>query len=176
MTAIPKTAKGVIMSLGQNLAKFRKEKGLTQEDLVRLSGVAISQIRRYETDKSSPSLDVMVKLAKSLGVSIDEMVFDKATGVAADKIVDRELLEQFETISSMGEDEKYVVKKMLEGVIVKHQVEKMMRPKVDKAWSERFREITDKLAQGAKDYTPDEIDSVIDEAVEAVRDKRYAHS
>jgi len=164
------------MSLGQNLAKFRKEKGLTQEDLVRLSGVAISQIRRYETDKSSPSLDVIVKLANSLGISIDEMVFDKATGVAANKIVDRELLEQFETISSMGEDEKHVVKKMLEGIIVKHQVEKMMRPKADKTWSERFREITDKLAKGAKGASQDEIDSVIDEAVEAVRGKQYAHS
>ena len=176
ITVIPKTAKGVIMSLGQNLAKFRKEKGLTQEDLVRLSGVAISQIRRYETDKSSPSLDVIIKLAKSLGVSIDEMVFDKATGIAADKIVDRELLDQFEAVSSMGEEEKYVVKKMLEGVIVKHQVEKMMRPKLDKAWSERFREISDKLAQGAKDYSQDEIDNVIDEAVDAIRGKRYAHS
>jgi transcriptional regulator with XRE-family HTH domain len=164
------------MSLGQNLAKFRKEKGLTQEDLVRLSGVAISQIRRYEKDRSSPSLDVITKLAKSLGVSIDEMVFDKATGVAASRIVDRELLEQFETVSSMDEDEKYVVKKMLEGVIVKHQVEKMMRPKVDKAWSERFREITDKLAHGAKGYSQEEIESVIDEAVEAVRGKRHARS
>ncbi len=176
MTVMPKIVMEVTMSLGQNLAKFRKEKGLTQEELVRLSGVAISQIRRYETDKASPSLDVIIKLAKSLGVSIDEMVFDKTTGVASDKILDRELLEQFETVSSMGEDEKYVVKKMLEGVIVKHQVEKMMRPKVDKAWSERFREITDKLAQGAKGYPQDDIDSVIDDAVEAVRGKRYAHS
>jgi hypothetical protein len=104
------------------------------------------------------------------------MVFDKATGVAAHKIVDRELLEQFETVSSMGEDEKHVVKKMLEGIIVKHQVEKMMRPKADKTWSERFREITDKLAKGAKGASQDEIDSVIDEAVEAVRGKQYAHS
>jgi transcriptional regulator with XRE-family HTH domain len=104
------------MSLGQNLVKFRKEKGLTQEDLVRLSGVAISQIRRYEADKASPSLDVIIKLAKSLGVSIDEMVFGKATGVASNKIVDRELLEQFETVSSLGEDEKYVVKKCWRGL------------------------------------------------------------
>ena len=156
-------------------AKFRKEKGLTQEDLVKLSGVAISQIRRYETNKSSPTLEAIIKLSKALGVSIDGMVFDKITGVASGKIVDHELLEQFETISVMGEDEKYVVKKMLEGIIVKHQVEKMIRPATDKAWSERFREITDKLAKGAKDYSQDDIDSVIDEAVEAVRGKRYAH-
>ncbi len=164
------------MSFGKNLAKFRKEKGLTQEELVKISGVAISQIRRYETDKSTPSLDAITKLVKALGVSIDEMVFNKTTGVAENKIIDRELLEQFESISRMGEDEKYVVKKILEGVIVKHQVERVMRPKTEKSWSERFREITDRLAKGAEGYPQDEIDSVIDNAVEAVRTKRYAHS
>ena len=164
------------MSFGKNLVKLRKEKWLTQEDLVKLSGVAISQIRRYETDKSSPSLDVIIRLAKALGVSIDEMVFDKVTGIAANKIIDRELLEQFEIISAMTKDEKYVVKKMLEGVIVKHQVEKMMKPRIDKAWSERFRKITGKLAKGAKDYSQDDIDNVIDEAVAAVREKRHARA
>ena len=164
------------MSFGKNLAKFRKEKGFTQEDLVRLSGVAISQIRRYETDKSSPSLAAIAKLSRTLGVSIDEMVFDTTTGIAADKIIDRELLEQFEMISAMTEEEKYVVKKMLEGIIVKHQVDKMMRPRIEKSWPERFREITDRLAKGVKDYSQNQIDDVIDEAVAAVREKKHAYS
>jgi transcriptional regulator with XRE-family HTH domain len=167
---------GGYMSFGKNLAKFRKEKGLTQEELVKISGVAISQIRRYETNKSTPSLDAIIKLVNVLGVSIDEMVFSKVTGVAQNKIIDRELLEQFESISGMSKDEKYVIKKILEGAIVKHQVEKVMRPKPEKSWSERFRSITDKLAQGAKDYSQDDIDNVIDKAVEAVRAKKYAHS
>lgn len=164
------------MSFGKNLAKFRKEKSLTQEELVKISGVAISQIRRYETDKSTPSLDAIIKLGKALGVSIDEMIFDKAAGIAENKIIDRELLGQFEFISGMDEDEKYVVKKILEGVIVKHQVEKVIKPKTEKSWPERFREITDRLAKSAEGYSQDEIDSVIDEAVESVRAKRYAHS
>lgn len=159
------------MSFGENLVRFRKEKGLTQDDLVKKSGVAISQIRRYEADKSSPSLDAIIRLVKALGVSIDEMVFDTATAIAADKIIDRELLEQFEMISSMDEEEKKIAKKILEGVIVKNQVEKMLRPKAEKSWSQRFREITDRLAQGVKDYSQDEIDKVIDEAVKAVRAK-----
>lgn len=164
------------MSFGKNLSRFRKEKGLTQEDLVKKSGVAISQIRRYEADNSSPTLDVVTRLAKALGVSIDELVFDKATGIAATKLMDRELLEQFEMVSSLDEDEREAVKKILEGVIVKHQVNKMMRPKPEKSWSQRFREITDRLAKGAKDYSQDEIDKVIDEAVTAVRSKAHAHS
>ncbi|MCD4744271.1 MAG: helix-turn-helix domain-containing protein, partial [Desulfobacteraceae bacterium] len=79
------------MFFGENLARLRKEKGLTQEELVKISGVAISQIRRYETNKSTPSLDAIIKLVNVLGVSIDEMVFNKVTGVAQNKIIDREL-------------------------------------------------------------------------------------
>lgn len=163
------------MSFGKNLARFRKEKGLTQEDLVRMSGVAISQIRRYETNKSTPSLEAITKLVKALGVSIDEIVFDKSMEVAGKKIIDRELLEQFEVISGLDENEKYIVKKVLEGVIVKNQVEKMMRPRSEASWSERFREVTNKLAEGVQDRSQDEIDAVIDDAVKAVRKKRYAH-
>lgn len=164
------------MSFGKNLSRFRKEKGLTQEGLVRKSGVAISQIRRYEADKSSPTLEVITRLAKTLGISIDELVFDKDKGIAASRLMDRELLEQFEMISVLEEGEKQAVKKILEGVIVKHQVEKIMKPKVEKSWSQRFREITDRLARGAKDHPQKEIDRVIDEAVTAVRAKEHAHT
>jgi len=164
------------MSFGKNLALFRKQKGLTQEKLVKLSGVGISQIRRYESDKSTPSLDAAIRLVKALGVSFDEMVFDKTTAIASNKIIDRELLEQFEMISYMDEEERSLVKKILEGVIVKNQVEKLLKPKPEKPWSQRFREITDRLAQGAKDYSQDDIDKVIDEAVASVRKKSYARS
>jgi transcriptional regulator with XRE-family HTH domain len=170
-------AKGVTsMAFGKNLSKFRKEKGLTQEDLVKRSGVAISQIRRYEADKSSPTLDVITRIARALGVSIDELVFDKATGVAASKLMDSELLEQFEMVSALDADERDAVKRILEGVIVKHQVNKMMRPKPDKSWSQRFREITDRLAKGTKDYSPEDVDLVIEEAVAAVRSKAHARN
>ena len=164
------------MSFGKNLAKLRKQRGLTQEELVKLSGVGISQIRRYEADKSTPSLDAIIKLVKAIGVSIDEMVFDKTTAIASNKIIDRDLLEQFEMISYMDEEERNLVKKILEGIIVKNQVEKLLKPKPEKPWSQRFREITDRLAQGAKDYSQDDIDKVIDEAVAAVRKKNYARS
>ncbi len=164
------------MSFGKNLARIRKEKGHTQEDLVKKSGVAISQIRRYEADNSSPTLEVLVRLAKALGVSIDELAFDKETGIAASRLLDKELLEQFEMIAVLDEEERQAVKRILEGVIVKHQVEKMMRPKAEKSWSQRFKEITDKLAKGAKGYSQEEIDKIIDEAVTTVRDKVHVRA
>jgi transcriptional regulator with XRE-family HTH domain len=164
------------MSFGRNLAAVRKEKGLTQETLVQKSGVAISQIRRYEADKSSPTLDVLIRLARALGVSLDELAFDQGSGVAASKILDRELLEQFEAVSRLDEEERTAVKKLLEGMIVKHQVEKLMKLKVEQSWAQRFRAITEKLAQGAKGLKQAQIDQVIDEAVAAVRVKRHVRS
>lgn len=162
------------MSFGKNLSRIRKDKGLTQGDLVKISGVGISQIRRYETEKSMPSLDAIVRLVKVLGVSIDEIVLDKATAIANNKIMDSELLEQFEMISSLDEEERRMVKKILEGVIVRNQMEKILKPKPKKSWSQRFREITDRLVAGAEDCSQEELDNIIDHAVEAVRAEGHA--
>ena len=157
------------MSFGRNLAAVRKEKGLTQEALVQKSGVAISQIRRYEADKSAPTLEVLMRLVKALGVSIDALAFDSVTSVASSKILDHELLEQFETVSQLDADERLAVKKLLAGLIVKPQVEQVMKPKTEQSWAQRFRAITEKLAQGAKGMKQTQIEQVIDEAVAAVR-------
>jgi transcriptional regulator with XRE-family HTH domain len=163
------------MSFGRNLAKLRKEKGLTQEDLVEMSGVAISQIRRYETGKSTPSLAAITKLVEALGASIDEMVFGSPKDIARNRIADRELLAQFEAVAEMDENERYIVRRVLEGMIVRNQIENLVRPRTEKSWSQRFREITDRLAGGVRGRSLDEIDAVIDDAVNAVRKGRYGH-
>ncbi len=164
------------MSFGRNLATVRKEKGLTQEALVQKSGVAISQIRRYEADKSSPTLDVLMRLATALGVSIDALAFDATTGVASSTLLDRELLEQFEAVSRLEHDDRADVKKLLEGLIVKHQVEQVMKPTIEQSWAQRFRAITEKLAQGTKGMKQHQIEQIIEEAVTAGRGKRHTRS
>lgn len=164
------------MAFGRNLATVRKEKGLTQEALVHKSGLAISQIRRYEADKSSPTLDVLMRLATALGVSIDALAFDATTGVASRTLLDRELLEQFEAVSRLEHDDRAAVKKLLEGLIVKHQVEQVMKPTIAQSWAQRFRAITEKLAQGTKGMKQPQIEQIIEEAVTAGRGKRHARS
>lgn len=76
----------------------------------------------------------------------------------------------------MDEPRKKAVKKKLEGMIVKNPVEKIIRPKATKSWSQRFKKITDRLAKGAKHHTQREIDKMIDEAVVAVRAKKHARN
>lgn len=57
----------------KNLAEMRQEKNLTQEQLAQKINVSRKAISHYETGRAKPSLDVAVKLAKALGVSVEEI-------------------------------------------------------------------------------------------------------
>ncbi|MEA4928413.1 MAG: helix-turn-helix transcriptional regulator [Candidatus Limiplasma sp.] len=59
------------MSIGDRLKDARKANGLTQEQLSELAGVARENIGRYETGKSQPTVDVLIRLADALNVSTD---------------------------------------------------------------------------------------------------------
>ena len=56
------------------LAEIRKERGLSQERLSELSGVARVTIARIESGRSSPNLETMKRLADVLNVPIDVLI------------------------------------------------------------------------------------------------------
>jgi transcriptional regulator with XRE-family HTH domain len=121
-----------LMAFADNLVRFRKQRGLTQTDLAKRTSIGIAQMRRYEAGKSSPTLDVIAKLARVLGVSSDELVFEQGKGVASARILDRELLEQFEAISGLERDDLDAIKKVLHAFIVRAQIENAMKRSGDR--------------------------------------------
>jgi transcriptional regulator with XRE-family HTH domain len=104
------------MDFPQRLAKLRKDKGLTQYALADVSGVHVSQIRRYEGGSSQPTLEVLRKLAVALSVSADLLLFDRE-----ERGPDDELRLQFERIVGFDTEEKKVVKAVLDSLILKHE-------------------------------------------------------
>lgn len=162
------------MPFAEKLSKLRGAKGITQEQMAQMVGVGIAQIRRYEKGKSSPTLEVIKNIAKTLGISADELLFDKGEEVAASRIMDKRLLEQFESVSSLSAGDKEVVMTIIDSMIIKSRLEDIIPAHSDAAWSKEMRKVVSELRKGAKDYSDDEIDSLVDEAVTAVRarDKR----
>lgn len=64
--------------IGDMIRKYRKEKGLTQQQLGDLCGIADSNIRKYESGKQNPRIETLQRIANALGVDIyDLMVFDE---------------------------------------------------------------------------------------------------
>lgn len=54
---------------------FRKQKGLTQEELAQELSVTRQTINAIENDKYNPTLELAIKVARFLGVPVEQLFF-----------------------------------------------------------------------------------------------------
>lgn len=64
------------MNYGRLFKRARERSGLSQKEAAEKIGVKSYQLANYETDRSEPSLDVLVKMSRVYQVSIDYMLFN----------------------------------------------------------------------------------------------------
>lgn len=57
--------------------EFRIKKGISQAKLSEMVGVQQSSISQYETGLTTPSVQVLVKIAKALDVTVDALLEDE---------------------------------------------------------------------------------------------------
>lgn len=107
------------MDFPERLSTLRKERGFTQQSLADSVGIHVSQIRRYESAQTQPTLDVIRKLAISLGTSADLLVFDKEERGPAD-----DFKIQFEALSQFDDEDRKIAKALLESLILKHNAKR----------------------------------------------------
>lgn len=63
-----------MVGLAARLRQLRLAKGLTQQQAAKAVGVTRSVISGYETEMRSPSLDILVLLARLYGVTTDYLL------------------------------------------------------------------------------------------------------
>ena len=107
------------MNFPERLSTLRKERGFTQQSLADSVDIHVSQIRRYENGQTQPTLDVIRKLAISLAVSADLLIFDKD-----EREPREELKRQFEALGQFDDEEIKIVKALLESLILKHNAKR----------------------------------------------------
>jgi transcriptional regulator with XRE-family HTH domain len=66
--------KAIIKKLSVRLKRIREDRGLTQEQLAKRSGVSHGYLARLEIGMHDPSLSTLTNLAKALKVSVAELV------------------------------------------------------------------------------------------------------
>ena len=65
------------MTIGKRIAALRREKNLKQDDLAQMLEVSPQAVSKWENDQTCPDISLLPKLAKILGVSVDELLSDK---------------------------------------------------------------------------------------------------
>ena len=83
-------------TIGQNIAYFRKQKNMTQEELAEKMSVTAQAISKWECDTSYPDIITVQALSKTLGVSVTELLEGISTlpqfKDAPQEIIDRRIV------------------------------------------------------------------------------------
>ena len=61
----------------ENLRFYRRNLGITQEELARRVGSTRSSINNYESAKSEPSFEALCCLTRELGVDLDQLLLEQ---------------------------------------------------------------------------------------------------
>lgn len=90
------------MSLGQNIAKLRKNIGMTQEQLAEKCDVSRQAVTKWESGESEPAIAKLVKLSEILEVSIDELLMGNSREMFSNKAMHLPL--DYKTLSAITGD------------------------------------------------------------------------
>ena len=90
-------------TLGQNISKFRKEKNITQEELAEICGVSSQAVSKWENDLSCPDITLLKTLARTFGISVDELL-DDGEGPVTTLVENRDLSTKFLRVRVLSAD------------------------------------------------------------------------
>jgi transcriptional regulator with XRE-family HTH domain len=61
--------------IGDNIKKFRKKKGLTQDGLARKADIPYTTLTKLESNVvKKPSVQTVAKIARALGISMEDLI------------------------------------------------------------------------------------------------------
>ncbi len=108
------------MSIGKNINRRCKDLGITIKELSNLSKVPYSTVRDIVQDKNSPSVDKIKKIAITLHVTTDQLIFDE------DEInEDDELKMLFIEVKKMAKENKKIAKEMLKALVIQNKSQEL---------------------------------------------------
>lgn len=111
--------------LGKRIMQLRKQKNMSQTDLAKMVGVSYAQIGRYEIKGAQPPAEVLKKIADSLNTTVDYIINGDKDEKARSVLNDAELLQQFNAVQQMDDEDKHVIKTMIDAFITKRKIQQL---------------------------------------------------
>ncbi|MDO5152861.1 MAG: helix-turn-helix transcriptional regulator [Eubacteriales bacterium] len=81
-------------SIGNRISKYRKDKGMTQEELASGLGVSSQAVSKWENDISCPDISLLPQLCRILGITSDELLTGKTNEVKMLPVSERRSLDE----------------------------------------------------------------------------------
>jgi transcriptional regulator with XRE-family HTH domain len=117
----------LLEGFAQRLRDLRKQKNLSQTELGVLADLHYTHIGRFERGTSRPSGDTLKRLADALNVTSDYLLEGATDQAAKARFADRDLLRQFQEVELLPDDDKIVIKKLLDAFLIRKQLQALAR-------------------------------------------------
>lgn len=114
------------MTVGDRLRKLRREKGWDQKECAQRVDIHPRHLSRYENGHVHPPRKVLLKFAEVFGVTVEDLTQDDPRQHLATLVPDEELLEQFQKVAQMDEEDRRALKRILSALIMKQQMQQML--------------------------------------------------
>ena len=62
------------ITIGQHIRKQREAKGYSRQQVAIKSNVSTETLRAWESDKASPSINLLIRIADVLNIGLDDLV------------------------------------------------------------------------------------------------------
>lgn len=116
LMAISSSERAFFARLGARVAELRKARNVTQVEMAQTLGVSQQTINSYEVGRRRIPVSALPRLARSLGVSIEELLGEDA-GTAKRRGPTPKLQQQIERILELPRTQQRFVMQMLDTVL-----------------------------------------------------------
>ena len=107
-------------AMGKRIAQFRKERDLTQQQLAELLGISQQTLAHYEVGRLRVAVAMLPVLAKTLSVSVEELINEESTTSKPKRGPAPRFQQQLEQISQLPRAKQRFVMEMLDTVLQGH--------------------------------------------------------
>jgi transcriptional regulator with XRE-family HTH domain len=113
-------------TFGDNLKKIRAAKNVSQGELAQMINMHSTHISRYERNLTSPTVEVVRKIAEKLEVTTDALIYGNEDERAKENIKDNELLSMFAKVQVLDKTDITCVKNMLKAFIFQKEMQQRL--------------------------------------------------
>lgn len=108
-----------MLNIGERIIQLRKQQNLSQDDLAKQIGVSRTIIGNYERNTNTPSIEVVLKLAKAFNVTVDFLIGEGETAT-----FDKDAVKRIEDIEKLDADTKKHLFFLIDNVIQNFKTKK----------------------------------------------------
>lgn len=106
-------------TLGQRIARLRKERGFTQVELAKRIGIIQTLVSDYERDRLRPHAEMVVRFAISLDVTTDELLGRAPPTRQAQTIKNRRFLRRLQLIDKLPARDQEALLRTIDAFLAK---------------------------------------------------------